>query len=209
MLWYGYSRTLFTSDFATELLERAGFVEVRVCEFGETASGIAEITSLDNRPSESLFIEARRAAIEAEDAPEPYNQRVPDAPDLEILEMTHAADDDRLRGHFRVERVDSKLELAGWAVGLESPAIQVEVLSGGEVVAKAPPVLERKDIAELFPNVDEAGTAGFQVVIEPSGGGTSHLTIQVELKDGEKVPLGEVKVATSRRGLKGLLRRRG
>ena len=114
-----------------------------------------------------------------------------------------------MRGHFRVERVDSKLELAGWAVGLESPAIQVEVLSGGDVVAKAPPVLERHDIAEIFPDVDEAGTAGFQVVIEPRGGGTSHLKIQVELKDGEKVPLGEVQVATSPRGLKRLLRRRG
>ena len=209
MLWYGYTRTLFTSDFAAELLERAGFVEVRLCEFGETASGIPEITSLDNRPSESLFIEARRGELEVKDALNPYNRRVPDEPDLQILEITHAAHDDQLRGHFRVERVDSKLELAGWAVGLESPAIQVEVLSGGDVVAKAPPVLERHDIAEIFPDVDEAGTAGFQVVIEPRGGGTSHLKIQVELKDGEKVPLGEVQVATSPRGFKRLLRRRG
>ena len=29
MLWYGYSRTLFTHDFIAELLEKAGFAEVR------------------------------------------------------------------------------------------------------------------------------------------------------------------------------------
>jgi hypothetical protein len=123
--------------------------------------------------------------------------------------MTHATADDRVRGHFRVEQVDAKLELVGWTVGLESPVVQVEVLSGGDGVAKTPPVLERNDIAEIFPDVGEAATAGFQLLIEPSGGGTSHLKIQVELKDGDTIPLGEVQVATSRRGLKGLLRRRG
>ncbi len=85
--------------------------------------------------------------------------------------MTHATDDDRLRGHFRVEQTDSKLELVGWAVGLDSPVVQVEVLSDGDVVAKTPPVVERHDIGEIFPDIDEAGTAGFQVAIEPSGGG--------------------------------------
>jgi hypothetical protein len=192
-----------------ELLERAGFVEIQPCGYGVTTSGIQEITSLDNRPGESLFIEARRGGSESKVAPNPYNQRVPDEPDLQILEMTHATDDDRLRGHFRVEQADSKLEVAGWAVGLDSPVVQVEVVSGDEVVATTPPVVERQDIAEAFPDVDGAGTSGFTLVIEPSGGGTSHLKIQVELDDGEKAPLGELQVATSRRGLKGLLRRRG
>jgi predicted SAM-dependent methyltransferase len=60
MLWYGYSRTLFTHDFIAELLEKAGFAEVRRCTFGQTGSPFPEIIELDNRPEESLFVEARK-----------------------------------------------------------------------------------------------------------------------------------------------------
>lgn len=58
LLWYGYSKTLFTYDFIAELLERAGFRDVQRCEYRQTTSRFAEIVSLDNRPEESLFVEA-------------------------------------------------------------------------------------------------------------------------------------------------------
>lgn len=60
MLWYGYSRSLFTHDFVVELLERAGFRQIVRCEYRQTAGPFAEIVELDNRPEESLFVEARR-----------------------------------------------------------------------------------------------------------------------------------------------------
>jgi predicted SAM-dependent methyltransferase len=60
MLWYGYSKTLFTFDFVAELLGRAGFDQVRRCEFQQTHSPYPEIVSLDNRREESLFVEARK-----------------------------------------------------------------------------------------------------------------------------------------------------
>jgi predicted SAM-dependent methyltransferase len=60
MLWYGYSKTLFTQDFVAELLEKAGFVEIRHCAFRQTHSLFPEIVDLDNRPEESLFVEARK-----------------------------------------------------------------------------------------------------------------------------------------------------
>jgi predicted SAM-dependent methyltransferase len=58
MLWYGYSVTLFTEEFATSLLERAGFGRVDVCSIGRTAGPFSEIVELDNREHESLYIEA-------------------------------------------------------------------------------------------------------------------------------------------------------
>jgi predicted SAM-dependent methyltransferase len=58
MLWHGYTRTLFNADLIEELLERAGFARVRHCGFRETASGIPDIVSLDNRERESMFVEA-------------------------------------------------------------------------------------------------------------------------------------------------------
>ena len=58
MLWYAYTRTMFTADFAEELLRKAGFREVTICEFRRTASAHPGIIDLDNREAETLFVEA-------------------------------------------------------------------------------------------------------------------------------------------------------
>jgi SAM-dependent methyltransferase len=60
LVWYGYSRTIFVPEFAVELLERAGFSQVRHVAFGRTASQFRDITALDDRPVESFFVEATR-----------------------------------------------------------------------------------------------------------------------------------------------------
>jgi predicted SAM-dependent methyltransferase len=58
MVWYGYSRSLFTHEFIEEQLEKAGFSRVDHCSFQQTASPYPEIVTLDNRERESLFVEA-------------------------------------------------------------------------------------------------------------------------------------------------------
>jgi SAM-dependent methyltransferase len=58
LLWYGYSVTLFTAEFARSLLVRAGFRRVDDCNLGETSSAYSGIVELDNREHESFFIEA-------------------------------------------------------------------------------------------------------------------------------------------------------
>ena len=58
MLWYGWSRTLFTSDFTEELLRKAGFRDVTHCRYRESGSRLAGIVELDDREAESLFVEA-------------------------------------------------------------------------------------------------------------------------------------------------------
>jgi predicted SAM-dependent methyltransferase len=58
MIWYGYSRSLFTHDFIAELLRKAGFGRVNRCEFRQTQSPHPGIVELDNRERESLFVEA-------------------------------------------------------------------------------------------------------------------------------------------------------
>jgi SAM-dependent methyltransferase len=60
LTWYGYSRSLFTSDFAEELLLKAGFRSVDHVSFGQTRSPFPGIVELDNREAESLFIEATK-----------------------------------------------------------------------------------------------------------------------------------------------------
>jgi len=60
MSWYGSSRSMFTFEFAEELLLKAGFRDMRRCRFHETTSEYPEIVELDNRERESLFIEATK-----------------------------------------------------------------------------------------------------------------------------------------------------
>jgi predicted SAM-dependent methyltransferase len=209
MLWYGYSRTLFTVDFATELLAKAGFVDICECPFQGTASPYPEIVDLDNRPIESFFIEGRRGPDEARAMSDLYNPAVAQKPEVQISELVHLTPNEQVRGHFRVKRLESKLELVGWALGLNSPVVQVEVVSGSQVVARTSPVVERPDIAQAFPEVAGAGTSGFQLLIEPSGKGKSHLTLQAALGDGQHAPLGAMEVTISRGRRGGFFRRGG
>lgn len=58
IVWYGYTRTPFTFDFAREALERAGFRSIVRCGFRQTASPYPRIVELDNRERETLFLEA-------------------------------------------------------------------------------------------------------------------------------------------------------
>lgn len=60
IIWYGSVRTPFTFDCIAELLVREGFRHVRRCAFGQTASIYPDIVQLDNRPRESLFVEAMK-----------------------------------------------------------------------------------------------------------------------------------------------------
>ena len=58
LIWYGYSRTLFTVEFIEEMLLKAGFARVEHCSYGQTSGPHPDIVDLDNRESESLFVEA-------------------------------------------------------------------------------------------------------------------------------------------------------
>jgi SAM-dependent methyltransferase len=58
LLWYGWSRTLFTHDFTEELLREAGFSTITACSYRETKSRFPEIVELDSRERESFFVEA-------------------------------------------------------------------------------------------------------------------------------------------------------
>ncbi len=60
LVWYGYVRTPFTAEFAEELLRKAGFARVTHCAYRQTASRFPEITGLDNRENESLFVEGTK-----------------------------------------------------------------------------------------------------------------------------------------------------
>lgn len=206
VLWFGYSRTLFTADFAAELLAKAGFNRVESCSFQRTSSPFGSITELDNRPDESLFVECRKPAAGGTESSLPYNSRVT----ADALEIVDVAPDpgERVKGHFRVrDREDTRLEIIGWALGQEVPATEVEVIVDGAVAGSAPVAEDRPDVGEKFSGVPEAATSGFRIELEAKGKGQSQLDVYAVLKDESREPLGRIVVKTGRRGLLSAFRR--
>jgi hypothetical protein len=215
MLWYGYSRTLFTADFAVELLQRAGFEEVRECAYRETGSGIAEIVELDNREDESLFVEgakprasrrSRKARKSWKDASRGYNPAVARREAIKVVEVAGAEPQGGLRqSHLDAPTAGSELEsnamkIVGWAVGKEQPVSAVEVVAGGEVVATAALEIERPGVASAYPDTPGADRAGFRLVVQGSGEGRHELTVR-GVVDGERAPIGSIVLEIRRRGL--------
>jgi hypothetical protein len=224
MLWYGYSRTVFTADFALELLEKAGFAEVTVCAFGETSSGDAAIVELDNRERETLFVEGRKPL-----GPEParvltswfaegsrgYNPAVPRREQIRVLSVSEAESSGGLRkSHLDAPTSGSALDsnalkIVGWAVGKEAPVGAVEVLADGHVVATAPVEIERPGIASAYEKVPGAERAGFRLVVQGSGEGRHDLEVRGVLADGARAPIGAIELEIRRRGLLSRLARFG
>ena len=196
-LWFGYSRSLFTLDFAAELLGRAGFERVQACAFGRTASPFGRIVELDNRERESFFVEARKPRSPRARQSLPYTAGVA-GDELEIVEVTPDPGP-RVRGHFRArEAGDLQLEIVGWVLGDEVPAVEVEVLAEGSVAGRAPVAVDRPDVAEKFPAVAEAATAGFRLELRARGSGESQLEVWAVLDDKSREPLGRILVRAAR-----------
>jgi SAM-dependent methyltransferase len=215
VLWYGHSRTLFTADFIEELLGRAGFVGVTPCSYRHTVSGIAEIIELDNREDESLYVEATNPlSSDAGGRIQVYNSPMPKRAVLQILEVSraeHTGDD--LRG-FNLDlpqsgtQLDStSLTIIGWAVGRESRATVVEVVSDGAVIGSTPIEMERPGVAKRFQDVPGSNAAGFKLAINASGTGESELLLRTVLENDVRVPIALVRVKVAPRGRLNLLRR--
>jgi predicted SAM-dependent methyltransferase len=216
MLWYGYSRSLFTTDFATELLEKAGFADVAACSFGVTASSIPEIVELDNREDESIFVEARaprepRRSQKRQkgwtDATAGYNPAVPRRENIRVVDVSASEAEGGLRKSFLdlpkagAELDSNALKIIGWAVGKKDRVQAVEVLAGGVVVATAPLEIERPGVAEAYAGTPGADRAGFRLVVQGSGEGRHELVVRGVLDGGERVRVGSIVLEIQRRGL--------
>jgi len=205
VLWFGYSKSLFTAEFAAELLAEAGFEQPRVCAHGRTESAFGRIVELDNREEESFRIEARVPQPAHGRLFLPYNRLV--GSELEIVDVAQDPGE-RIKGHFRAQKGEGdQLEIFGWAIGNDSPATEVEVKTEGSVAGRTSVALDRPDVAERFPDVAEAATSGFRLELAARGRGESQLEVWAVLKDESREPLGRIVVQTGRRGLLQALRR--
>ena len=210
MLWYGYSRSLFTADFSVELLQKAGFEDVVVCEAHQTASAFPGIVELDNREAESIYVEATNPGGGTRSFRRVYNRRPAMTATSEVLDVSltgqEGGSEDLKAAHLdgpvagmRVE--DGPLRVVGWAVGDRAAVREVEVVSEHQVVGKALVDIPRPGVADRFPGVAGADKAGFDLKLEPSGKGISELLVTAVLDDGSRSAIGTIRVDVTRRGM--------
>jgi Methyltransferase domain len=207
ILWYGYSRTLFTSDFTAELLTTAGYVDLALCQPHQTTSGYAEIVELDNREAESFYMEATKPATSGSSR-RGYTRRPPMKVNLEVLDVSTGVQGDgplkaaHLDGPVAGYRRDGdSLRIVGWVVGDESPAREVEIVSDHTVVGRAPVNVPRPGVADRFPGLPGAEAAGFDMTLAAKGKGVSDLLVSAVLEDGTRAALGTIRVDVTRYGM--------
>jgi glycosyltransferase involved in cell wall biosynthesis len=85
------------------------------------------------------------------------------------------------------------VDVFGWALGAERPAVAVEFSVDGEPFWRAPLRYERPDLAEAFPERPEAGRAGFRTTLNLIGTPPElELALSVVLKGQRRVPLATI-----------------
>jgi hypothetical protein len=210
MLWYGYSRSLFTSDFTVELLQKAGYVDIALCEAGQTAGKFSEIVALDNRKAESFYIEATNPDGATEPPERGYNRRLAMTATSEVLDVSLAEQPDS-GGNLKAAHLDGPvagmrveegpLRVVGWVVGERAPVREVEVVSDHKIVGKASVDVPRPGVADQFAGTAGADAAGFDLKLEPSGRGVSELLVSAVFDDGSRSAIGTIRVDVTRRGM--------
>lgn len=119
-------------------------------------------------------------------------ERLASAERLEILDLAQIPGE-RVKGHCKARVTDGpKLEIAGWALGVESPAKEVVVTASGTVAGRVPIGLERPDVTESFPDLAGAGAPGFRIELAARGCGESELKVWARLEDDSRELLGRV-----------------
>lgn len=210
MLWYGYSRSLFTTDFAAELLQRAGYDGIAVCEPHQTASGFAPIVELDNRERESFYVEGSKPSNAHKRFRRGYNRASAMTAASEVLDISMKVGEEAPSG-LKAAHLDGPvagmrleggpLRVVGWAVGEDARARTIEVVSEHQVVATASVEIPRPGVADRFAGVAGAEAAGFDLELEPSGKGVSELLVNAVLDDGSRCAIATIRVDVTRRGM--------
>ena len=168
-----------------------------------------ELHPLDLSPSRGRFLEWLERYLEARgiDAPqfreplaaelEPY--RYPTAPALVDWVEVPGRSAPGLLGcaidlpQTGTRTVGQRVHVMGWAIGKSARVEEIELRSGGSVIRKTPVGQRRPDLALAFPDVPEAGSAGFRTSIGLTGMEPLEFDAVAVLEGGELVKLASVR----------------
>jgi hypothetical protein len=86
------------------------------------------------------------------------------------------------------------IDIVGWVLGRRSPAVGVEIVSGGSVVKRVPINVHRPDIVAAFPDIPGAEQSGFRTAFELSEAAPEfELRVHAVFRDGGRVEVGVIR----------------
>jgi glycosyltransferase involved in cell wall biosynthesis len=86
------------------------------------------------------------------------------------------------------------VDVIGWAIGSDRPAVAVEFSYDGEPFWRASLRAERPDLAEAFPEREEAARAGFRTTLNLLGTAPEfEVEVTAVLKGQQRVPIGTIR----------------
>lgn len=83
--------------------------------------------------------------------------------------------------------VAAAVDVWGWVLGRETPAVAVEVMHGGRVIRRTPLIVPRPDVAAAYLGISGAERSGFQLTIRMLGMSEVELELRAVLKDQRRV----------------------
>lgn len=120
---------------------------------------------------------------------------------VEILEVRrHEPPHEELRGCFldlpkRGQAIGAAVvEVAGWVLPQDGPAVGVELVFEGRVFQRTPMNQVRPDLAKAFPDVAWAQQSGFRVASRPAGMEEQEWEVRGILRDQSRLSLGAIRL---------------
>ncbi|MEB3885580.1 sulfotransferase [Lyngbya sp. CCY1209] len=101
---------------------------------------------------------------------------------------------DRPQGGSRVNAAE--VEMAGWVLGKNAPAIAVEVIRGDRILRTISVSDPRPDVAAVYPDRPTAGVCGFKGTVNLGEvSGEEELTLQAVLRDDTALIFGRLRLS--------------
>lgn len=100
-----------------------------------------------------------------------------------------------LRADLRARAIEEGLAIFGWVVGGDRAVEEVELSDGETLLTRVPLSVDRPDVVAAL-NLPTGATPGFNAVIEPKGGGRSHLNVHAVIGD-RRILVGRVEATAA------------
>jgi glycosyltransferase involved in cell wall biosynthesis/peptidoglycan/xylan/chitin deacetylase (PgdA/CDA1 family) len=119
-------------------------------------------------------------------------------PPVQVEAVDLLVDEEQVRGHYvdfpvvgDVTGTD-RIEISGWVVGRDAPAVRVEIHTGGKRVAQTAVNRPRPDLPAVFPDHSEAGFSGYRLAVPLIGTRSLDVLVRAVLADGSSVDLATI-----------------
>ena len=97
------------------------------------------------------------------------------------------------------EVIEEHLKLSGWVIGIESPAVGVELIQDGQLVGEAPVTIHRPRAAKIYATFPCAEQCGFtlDIALESINLELGEILIQAVFEDFKRIPLSSLNLSLS------------